>query len=260
MISFINSFKSEWLKKKGTVAFWLVIIGSFFIPLIMTARGLFYPETFAAEAKSSFFWQAGMNRNWQLMAFFLLPMGVVMATSLITQIEFRNNTWKQLHTSPQSYPVVFLSKLSVIIVMLLQFFLLFNVGIYLSGVIPSLVYTDIDYPQQAFPFKDFLKVTALFFIDCLPIVAFQYLVSLQFKNFLVPLGAGIGLLIASLIAVQWKYGYTIPYTYCPYNFLALRPSNGGAFPAVNIHYMALAYFVGFTIISYLLYITKREKG
>ena len=39
----------------------------------------------------------------------------------------------------------------------------------------------------------FLKEDALYFIDCLPIVALQYLISLRFKNFLVPVGAGAAL-------------------------------------------------------------------
>jgi hypothetical protein len=90
-------------------------------------------------------------------------------------------------------------------------------------------------------------------------VAIQYLVSLQFKNFLVPLSLGIGLLLASLIAVQWKYGYTIPYTYCMYNFFSSRQPK--MLPAgVNFHYWAVGYFVASTLLGYFLYLNKKEKG
>jgi hypothetical protein len=259
MLSFIHSFQSEWLKKRGTLAFWLVIVGSFFIPLIFLTRNMVYSVDFQAETKVLQFWDIIISRSWQFMAILLLPMGVSLATSLITQLEFRNNTWKQLNTTPQSLTVIFWSKFAVIIVMLLQFFLLFHIGIYLSALIPAIIYGASEFYQRAVPFSSVLKTAALYFIDCLPIVAIQYLVSLQFKNFLVPLSLGIGLLLASLIAVQWKYGYTIPYTYCMYNFFSLRqPKMAPA--GVNFHYWAVGYFIGATLSGYFLYLNKKEKG
>ena len=47
--------------------------------------------------------QRALDRvGWEFMGFFLLPIGVILTTSLVTQLEFRSNTWKQLHTTPQS--------------------------------------------------------------------------------------------------------------------------------------------------------------
>lgn len=205
------------------------------------------------------FWEKIFSNCWQLMSLLLLPMGVILATSLITQLEFRNNTWKQLHTTPQHLTIIFATKLAVILIMLLQLFLLFNIGIYLAGVVPHFLF-GIAVPQQAFPLDFFLKKNALFFIDCLPIVALQYLISLQFKNFLVPLSVGIGMLIASLMAVEWQHGYIVPYTYCPLNFFSLRNTETSISQNVNIHIWALGYFALFTIISYTLYVMQKEKG
>lgn len=260
LLPFIHSFQSEWLKTKRSLAAWLVIIGGFFIPLIVLGGRIAYPDKLRKEVLSPRFWENLLSQNWQLMAIFLLPMGVILATSLITQIEYKNNTWKQLHTTPQRLTTIFWSKLAVILVMMFQFFAFFNVGIFLSGVVPSLVLSDVDLPKQEPHLVHFLKTSAYFFIDCLPIVAFQYLVSLQFKNFLVSLGAGIGMLLAALFAVEWQYGYLVPYTYCPYNFFLLRTSEIKATQQANIHAWALGYFVVFTAISYVLYITKKEKG
>lgn len=260
MTSFLYSFQSEWLKTKRSLASWLVIIGGFFIPAIMLLARLLYLEKLKKEVLSPKFWEALLSQSWQFMAMLLLPMGVILATSLITQIEFKNNTWKQLHTSPQSFSTIFWAKLSTILLLMFQFFVLFNVGMYLSGVIPALVLSDIDFPKEAFPWQYFLETSAYFFIDCLPIVALQYLVSLQFKNFLVPLGVGIGVLLASLIAIEWKYGYLLPYTYCLYKFFMMRGAKLEATALSNIHGWALGYFVVFTLISYVLYMTKKEKG
>jgi lantibiotic transport system permease protein len=94
----------------------------------------------------------------------------------------------------------------------------------------------------------------------LPIIALQYLISLQFKNFLVPLSVGLGLLVAALIATEWKYGYIIPYTYCPLNFMTFRKEAAPVFQSINIHLWAFNYFIFFIIIGYLLYIFQKEKG
>lgn len=259
-MNFIYSFQSEWLKTKRSLASWLVIVGGFFIPLIILAGRMLYPEKLLKEHPSPLFWENLLRQSWQLMALFLLPMGVILATSLITQIEYRNNTWKQLHTTPQRLSTIFWSKLCVILVMMVQFFVLFHIGMYLSGVLPAVFFTRLDYPKKAFPFLHFFKTGSYFFIDCLPIVALQYLISLQFRNFMVPLGVGIGVLLAALFAVEWEYGYVIPYTYSPYDFLSLRGAKLKALQHFNIHLLALVYFTLFTLLSYVLYLTKKEKG
>ncbi|MBL0357463.1 MAG: ABC transporter permease [Chitinophagaceae bacterium] len=258
MNDYLRSLQSEWMKTRNTAASWLVIIGSFFIPLIMVIIGMANADKLPGKYSSPVFWQNHFAVSWQIMAFLLLPMGVILATSLITQIEYRNNTWKQLHATPQRFAVVFFAKLSVIILMMLQFFVLFNIGIYLSGIIPLLFSKTAAYPVQGFPFVFFLKNNAQFFIDCLPIIALQYLISLQFRNFMVPLGAGIVLLVAATFAIQWKYGYIVPYTYAALNYFQLRSATTQMVP-VNIHLLAVGYFTLFIIVSFIFYTYKKDK-
>ena len=257
--SVIHSFQSEWLKTRRSLASILVIIGSVFIPVIMLVSRLIYAKKLPKDAINPEFWQKMYDNCWNPMAVFLLPVGVILATSLITQLEFRNNTWKQLHTTPQYLTTIFIAKLAVIVVMMLQFLVLFNVSIYLAGIIPHLILGP-TLPQQSFPFYYFLEKTSYFFIDCLPIIALQYLISLQFKNFLVPLSVGLGLQIASLMATEWQYGYVIPYTYCPLNFMTFRKEAAPVFQSINIHLWAFNYFIFFIIVGYLLYIFQKEKG
>lgn len=256
-IEFVHSFQSEWLKKKKSTASWLTTIGGFFIPLIMLIARFTDITKTAGENASANIWELLYTRCWQFMGLFLLPMGVILATSLITQLEFRNNAWKQVHTTPQRLTTIFFAKLSVIIVMMLQFFILFNIGIYLTGVLPALFSKKVSFPNQPFPWLLFLKGNGKFFIDCLPIIALQYLVALQFKNFLVPIGIGLSLFVASMIALSWKYGYIVPYSYCSYNFLGKKMLSNQSIP---IHTWAIGYFLLFTIVSYILYINRKEMG
>ena len=259
-IPFVLSFQSEWLKTKRSLALWIVIIGGFFTPAIVTVARIIQYKTLHSVYSSGDFWKLLWQNSWESMAIFLLPLGVILTTSLITQIEYKNNTWKQLHTLPLTLTTIFVSKLAVIIVMMLFFFALFNIGIYLSALLPYVVISGVPYPKTPIPYKSFLEQDMKYFIDCLPIVALQYLISLKYKNFLVPVGLGFILWVGALASLTWEYGYVIPYTYCMFTFLDSGVVHKAVIPDLNIHLLACSYFTGITIISYVLYISKAEKG
>ncbi|MFA7272711.1 MAG: ABC transporter permease [Crocinitomicaceae bacterium] len=247
---FLNSLSSEWLKTKRSAASWLCIIGGFFIPLI-SMLGFFYQKT-SINALPDHIWQKHFNDLWHNMAVFLLPMGLILAASLITQIEYKNNTWKQVHATPQSFTTIFFSKFSVIVLMTMKFFLFFNIGILLSGIIPCLIY-DGHWPKEAIPYWGFLKGNGKFLITCLPLLAIQYLISLQFKNFLVPVGIGLMGLIGSLIGMTWSKIFISPYAYSIFIVFPLQRD-------FNIYAYAIVYFLLIMTAAYLLYYFKREKG
>lgn len=255
-MNFVYSFSGEWLKKKRSASSFLTVAGALLIPVLVIIARMDDAAAMAAANRDPKVWEILYNRCWQFMGLFLLPMGVILATSLVTQIEFRNNTWKQLCTTPQSLTTIYLAKLAVILVMLLEFFVLFNIGIWLTGVLPALFFGGGSYPAEAFPFKTFLVGNARFFLDCLPIVALQYGISLRFQHFLIPLGVGLGLYVASMMAVHWRYGYTIPYTYCAYESFGGRALRKG----IDIHWWAAGYFLVLIVVAYIIYITRKEKG
>jgi lantibiotic transport system permease protein len=245
---FINCFNAEWIKKRRSFASWLVIIGGFFAAFLQILIFSFYPKQLMAIHASGHFWELLFQKSWQFLAFMLLPMGIVLAVSLITQIEFKNNSWKQLHTTPVSFSTIYFSKLAVLTVMLLQLLFLFNLGVILSAVIPSFFNKQIPFPGYAINGWYFLRESTHYFIICLPMIALQYLFSLQFKNFLIPVGIGLALVVGGLIAVSWKYIYMMPSV------------KDHVQPQYNILTWSLGYFIVFTFIGYILYIFKKEKG
>jgi hypothetical protein len=258
--SFLHSFQSEWMKRKRSLASWMVLAGGFFTPTIIIIARLTHAEKLPDIYAKTEFWTQHWKNSWESMAIFLLPVGVIMATSLVTQLEYKNNTWKQLHTLPLTLTTIFFSKLTVILLMMVQFLLLFNLGIFLSALVPYWLVGGVPYPAGTIPYSFFMRQNIFYFIDCLPIIALQYCISIQFKNFLVPLGAGFLLWIGSIVSLSWKYGYSIPYTYCMYNYLSSGVQTKAAVPALNIHGLAIFYFGVITLASYILYITKKDKG
>jgi hypothetical protein len=253
---FINSLQSEWLKTKRSTSFWLAIIGGFFIPLIWLTVFLVKGYTINSYGSIPGIWVMHYNMMWQNMVSFLLPMGVILSSSLITQLEYKNNTWKQVHTTPQSYATVFFAKLSAILILTLQFFLYFNIGILLSAYIPTLLLEG-GLPNQALPVLSIVKSNARIFVTILPIIGIQYLISLRFKNFLVPVGIGLLALVGTLIAINfWEYTWISPYAYCLLNVITPAQAN----VPINFHWMSIVYFVVLTGINYYLYSTRSEKG
>jgi hypothetical protein len=248
-MNFVYSLQSEWLKTKRSAASWLCIIGGFFIPIIYFI--IFLKNHSTINDYGVGMWEQHFNSLWRDMAIFLLPMGVILSSSLITQMEYKNNTWKQLHTTPQSFTNIFFAKFSVILLMTLKFFIFFNIGIVLSGILPTLFFKG-GLPNEGIPVLSFLKGNTKLFITCLPIIAIQYLISLNFKNFLVPIGIGMLGLIGSLIGMMWKYIYVSPYSYPSMSVIR--------FNGINIQLYASVYFVLIMTVSYILYMKKSEKG
>ena len=254
----LASIQSETLKLKRSAAAWLVIIGALFIPLMMLiiqVVGLSKNPEYQSGPK---FWQELFAKSWESMSIFLLPVGIVLVTSLIGQLEYRNNTWKQIHTTPQRLSTIFISKLLVILFLMIYFFLIFNLGIYLAGIVPGL-FTGNKLPKEPYPAISFLKPNLNFLIACLPIIAIQYLMSLFFKNFLVSVGLGFACIVGSIFALSWSKGYIIPYTYCGGAYLRMLGEKQ-VFGKVNLELLSLVYFFVVVVTSYFLYISKKEKG
>ena len=260
MTAFFHAFQSEWLKTRRSLALWMVLIGGFFTPtIIIIARLVRYTAVPALYSKEDF-WNLLWRNSWESMAIFFLPLGAILSTSLIAQIEYKNNTWKQLHTLPLSYTTIFFAKLAVILSLMAIFFVLFNIGIYLSAIVPYLLISGTPYPTGPIPWQSFLTDDLFYFLECLPIVALQYLLALRFKNFLVPVGLGFLFWVGAIGSVSWRFGYVIPYTYTMFHYLAGAEKTRAITPEISIHLLAAVYFVVITAISYTLYVSRSEKG
>lgn len=252
----IYSIQSEWLKTRKSAGAWLSLVGGLFIPIVFLIGLIYNHETLSGYGDEQNVWTTHFFQVWQGMVVFLLPMGIVLVTSLITQVEFRNNTWKQLHTTPQFYSTIFAAKLIVILGLTLQFFLYFNLGFILSGIIPSLLFEK-SLPDATFPFGQIIFDNLKILLTCLPVIAFQFLLSLRFKNFLVPIGVGLIFLVTTLIILgNWEYDYLSPFSYSPLTVMG-SPEK---MKEINIYWCSTIYFIVFTLISYLMYINRSEKG
>ena len=76
---------------------------------------------------------------------------------------------------------------------------------------------------------------------------------------MIPLATGLVLLVGSTFAIQWQYGYSIPYTYPAYTYLQTGASVKEIKVPVNLQLLSLCVFILVTAASYLFYISKKDK-
>ena len=258
--TFAYSLHSEWLKQRRSLAAWMVLVGAFFTPAIIIVARLVQHEALPELYAAADFWPVLWRSAWESAAIFFLPMGAVLATSLIVQIEYRNNAWKQVHALPLGLATIYFSKLAIIVMMLVQFLALFNLGIWLSAALPAWLLADVAMPAAPIPFAKFLYDDLRFFLACLPIVALQYLLSLRFANFMVPVGIGFMLWVGSLAALSSRWGVLSPYAYTMLEYLGNEPQGKLPTPMFDIHWLAMGYGTAFIAIGYALFALRRQKG
>jgi hypothetical protein len=252
--------RCEWLKRRRSFAGWLVVGGALFTPAIIIAIRLVNHAKLPALYATAAFWPSLWRSAWESMAMLLLPICAILATSLVTQIEYRNNAWKQVHVLPLHPALIYAAKLAVILVLIVQLLALFSVGIWLAATVPWLLVPGVPWAGDtllpSFVFAENLR----YFVDCLPIVAAQYAISLRTRQFLVPLGVGFVAWIGALGLLQWKYAFVFPYTYTMLDYLSTGPAGKVAMPAIGVQPFALGWFVLFAAVGYGLFATKAQKG
>lgn len=255
-----RAFRSEWLKRKRSFASTLVLGGSLFTPAVILVVRLLHPGKLAAVYAAPAFWTTLWRDAWESVAIFFLPLAAIMATSLVTHIEFRGNAWKQVHALPVHPAVVFVAKLAVVAVMMGQFLLLFNAGLFVSAIVPCLLVPGVPWPRGTFWSLPVLRESAGYFLDCLPVIGTQYLMALRIGNVLVPIGAGFLAWVGALAAVSSKTAIWWPYAYTIIDYLKDKPKGAHLAAHAELHALALATFVLVTLAAYVAFTTNPQKG
>jgi hypothetical protein len=260
MTRFGDALWCEWRKRRRSHAAWLVVIGALFTPTLVLTVRLLHPQQLAAVYAAPGFWPSLWRSSWESMAIFFLPMAAILATSLIVQIEVRNNAWKQVHALPLSAGTIYAAKLTVIVAMIAQFLGLFVVGVVLSGLLPPLLrFADVPFPAGPPPLAAFAGDAAHYFIDGLPIIAAQYLLCVRFHSFLAPIGIGFLAWVGALAALSWPPVRFLPYAYPMLDYLKEQPGARAVTVVAHLPVYALAWFVILAAVGYGIFVGRSSR-
>jgi lantibiotic transport system permease protein len=234
-----RGFSSEWLKLKRSLASWMILAAGLFTPIIVFTFRVVRHRALAESYRSPVFWEGLWKQTWESVAVVLLPLTVVVLVALVLHLEEKNNTWKQLFVSPRSYTEIYLSKLAVLLVLLVCFFVVLNAGMLLSALAPVVLVNDLPWPVAPLPLGAFALRNATYLLEALPVVAVQYLLGLRFRNVLVPVGVGLAGWLAAAGMLSWDYVFVLPWGHSALEFIMTTGSKAGrglptALPLVSV--------------------------
>lgn len=109
--------------------------------------------------------------------------GIIVATCMIYNMEFKGNAVKKLYMLPVSVSKMYLYKFLILTILLLIAITLQNLALIKIGM------TDL--PQGTFELPTLIRFAAYSFITSMPVLSFLLLISSRFENIWVPLGIGV---------------------------------------------------------------------
>jgi lantibiotic transport system permease protein len=259
-MSFPITLRADLIKTKRSAAFWLCFLGAGFIPSIFLIGYLAKPQQ-AIERMKTLPWESHFQNGWQSFATFLLPMFIIIVCSQIIQIEYKNNTWKQVFASPQSLANIFLSKLVTIMVMTLFLFLMFNFFMVGCAVLVNLIHKDFTFLDNTPKWGLLLKMNVKTFVALLGIIAIQYWLSLRIKNFIVPIAIGLALLIgATILFSLWEHVDKYPYAFPILSFFSNSGGGSKKIEFQNHELNSIGWFITITVLAFLDLKYRKERG
>jgi len=193
----LTALRSEMLKTRRTASFYFTVIGAAPIPLIILLNILLGGSdlrSVGADPLNRIF-TMGIERNGVL----FFPMFVILVCTLMAQIEYRNNTWKQLFASPQTKGDIFLAKFININILLLLFLAASFVYMGISVVVIHFANPGLHMFDHSFQLGRIIMRTGNIYATVLAMCAVQFWLGLRFRNFIVPTALGFGMWVAGML-------------------------------------------------------------
>jgi hypothetical protein len=248
----LTALRAEILKTKRTASFYFTLVLAAIIPAIFLLNVLTGGSDLKAVAKDPLnaIFQLGAERT----GFMFLPLFLILVCTLLPQIEYRNNTWKQVFSSPQTKGNVFLAKFFNTN-LLLMLFLVANI-IFMALVILATHFFDptLNLLHQPLDATRLLVRTANSYITMLALCSLQFWLGLRFRNFIIPTGVGL---------VLWIIGITLVFEeshlvdFFPYSF-QIFPSSSKLQPKLpQIAWTSVGYAALFLLLGFLDFRRRR---
>lgn len=229
-MSIVTSFRSEILKSKRTAALYLTIFAAAFGPLmsmldlLMDGIGDEHRKTILNEL---------FTKKFQMTALVAFPIFLILVCTLLPQIEYKNNTWKQVLTSPQTKWNVFAAKFINIQFLILVFLLTNQLLMFVNAVILHFMDPSLNIFSQPLNASDAVMSKVNTYTALLAVCCIQFWLGLKFKNFIIPIGIGIALWFIGTIFVMQNMDFA---AYFPYSYHAY-----GSFPKYNPQFNDAAF-------------------
>ena len=254
-MNLLPSFRSELIKTRRTASIYLTLIAAAFVPFFSVME--LVTDGISQENKVD-----PLNNlyqeSFQALGILISPMFVILISTLLAQIEYRNNTWKQVFTSPQPMGQIFLAKFLNLHLLILVFLLSFNgfMGFTLLGV--HFLDPSLNVFHNPFNWKSILSLNVNSYLAILAISALQFWMGLHFRNFIIPIGIGFAMwVVASMMTMELHMDEA---RYFPYAFSIYSVSSKFNDILPSIQFLSLGYAVVFLLLGFLDFRRRKVRG
>ena len=245
-MNLLISLRSELLKTKRTASFYLTLIGAAVGPTLFLLNVLLDEGELDGTSKDP------LNAVFKILSdmngIALFPLFIILICTLLPQIEYKNNTWKQIFTSPQTKANVFLAKFINVHLLMLIFLIATHLFMFLTIVAINFIKPNLNLFKHPFNENIVIVKAVNAYLIMFAVCAIQFWIGLRFRNFIAPIGIGLALwLIGTIIGIQYNSSLV---NYFPYSFQAYLVSPKLKLQFTQIAWTSLVYALLFLIVGF----------
>lgn len=213
-MSLLMSLQSELLKNKRTATVYLCILASACIPLLLLLEQ--YSGDDPREELILNPWVQHFDQGSKMLNLMILPMYIVLVCTLLPQVEYRNNTWKQVLSAPQTLGNILAAKFLAVQVFIIAFLIAYILMMFSLAIAFNLMDPKLAFLAYGVEWQKLLLLTFLTYLSVMAISAVQFWIGLRSKSFIVPIAVGFCLVMAAGILIleyRWEHAEIYPFAY-----------------------------------------------
>lgn len=240
-----TTIQSELLKTKRTASLYLTFIAGAFGPLMSMLELLL--DGVKAEERQVILTKI-FTSKFEATGFLLFPMFTILICTLLPQIEYKNNAWKQVLTSPQSKANIFIAKFVNVHLLIFLFLIANQLCMLIVAVVLHFAQPSLNVLGQSLDGASAFSTVANSYVTILAMSALQFWMGLRFRNFILPIAVGISCwFIGSLMVMEWKPGFEryFPYSFHVYSSIHNIKEQVEEVKWTSVYYTAVVLILGF---------------
>ncbi|RYZ24316.1 MAG: hypothetical protein EOO16_01110 [Chitinophagaceae bacterium] len=244
-MNLLLSLRAEFRKTKRTAVWPFALGAAAFIPVMYFFNGFDSndPELITDP------WGSLVRKGFFAFGGGIFPLFTTLCCALVPQIEYRNDTWKQVRITPQPPLLLFFGKYVQILLILLYTLVLFNAMLFAAAGGKHLLHPGLGYGNHPFDPKPWLVLNGRIFVSLLGLSALYFWLGLRFRNFIVPVATGF---------VFWLLGCWLLFdaevdaaAVIPHTLPALVVTDEKTGNWLPVELTSLVYGAGFLVLGYI---------
>ena len=253
----LTSFRSELTKIKRSSAWILTFVASAVTPCLMV---LFFDSDSREDLQkmSSDPWNYYFGQARAMVSLVFLPMFIVLISTVLPQMEYRNNTWKQVLTSPQPLWHIYAARFLVVQLLIAVFIVSHCLLMGVSGVALNTIHPAFEFYEHGLDWQQYLTGMGYSYISVMAISAIQFWAGMRMRNFFLPIAIGFTLwLVAGVLFFEMNSVHAEKFPFA-FPLITSFPKYAAVVPAVlwtSIAYTAIFLAIGFADFRY-----RKVKG